>query len=114
MILVKKLMQLIHLINQGADIIVQHTDTFAPCQAAEKAGVMAFGQASDQSHFCPNAHLTAIVDDWGPYYTERAQALVDGSWSSSDTWGGMNTGMVAMAPYNKLNLCHLDLLSKKL
>jgi basic membrane protein A len=89
------------LINQGADIIVQHTDTFAPCQAAEKAGVLAFGQASDQSHFCPNSHLTAIVDDWGPYYTKRAQDLVDGTWSSIDTWGGLDTGMVAMAPYNK-------------
>ena len=88
------------LINQGADIIVQHTDTFAPCQAAEKAGVMAFGQASDQSHFCPNAQLTAIVDNWGPYYAARAKDLVDGTWSSTDTWGGMNTGMVAMAPYN--------------
>lgn len=89
------------LINQGADIIVQHTDTFAPCQAAEKAGVMSFGQASDQSDFCPNAHLTAIIDDWGPYYTQRAKDLVDGSWTSSDTWGGMNTGMVAMSDYNK-------------
>ena len=88
------------LINQGADIIVQHTDTFAPCQAAEKAGVLAFGQASDQSQFCPNAHLTSIIDDWGPYYAERAQHLVDGTWASQDTWGGMNTGMVAMAPYN--------------
>jgi len=88
------------LINQGADIIVQHTDTFAPCQAAEKAGVMAFGQASDQSHFCPNSHLTAIVDDWGPYYAKRAQDLVEGTWSSTDTWGGMDSGMVAMAPYN--------------
>jgi simple sugar transport system substrate-binding protein len=88
------------LINQGADIIVQHTDTFAPCQAAEKAGVMAFGQASDQSHFCPNSHLTAIIDDWGPYYTKTAQSVVDGNWSAGDTWGGMDTGMVAMAPYN--------------
>ena len=88
------------LLNQGADIIVQHTDTFAPCQAAEKAGAMAFGQASDQSHFCPNAHLTSIIDDWGPYYTKSAKALVDGTWSSRDTWGGMNTGMVAMGPYN--------------
>ena len=62
---------------------------------------MSFGQASDQSHFCPNAHLTAIIDDWGPYYTQRAKDLVDGSWTSSDTWGGMNTGMVAMSDYNK-------------
>ena len=89
------------LINQGADIIVQHTDTFAPCQAAEKAGVLAFGQASNQEAFCPNAHLTAIEDIWGPYYAARAKAVVDGTWSSQDTWDGMAEGMVVMSPYNK-------------
>ena len=88
------------LINQGADILVQHTDTFAPCQAAEKAGVLAFGQASNQEEFCPNAHLTAIEDIWGPYYAARAQAVVDGTWSSQDTWDGMDKGMVVMSPYN--------------
>ena len=88
------------LINQGADILVQHTDTFAPCQEAEKAGVLAFGQASNQEEFCPNSHLTAIEDVWGPYYAERAKAVVDGTWSSSDTWDGMDKGMVVMSPYN--------------
>ena len=88
------------LINQGADILVQHTDTFAPCQEAEKAGVLAFGQASNQEQFCPNSHLTAIEDVWGPYYADRAKALVDGTWSSTDTWDGMDKGMVVMSPYN--------------
>ena len=88
------------LINQGADIIVQHTDTYAPCQAAEEAGVYAFGQASNQEEFCPNAHLTAIEDIWGPYYAARAKAVVDGTWSSQDTWEGMADGMVVMSPYN--------------
>ena len=88
------------LINQGADILVQHTDTFAPCQAAEKAGILAFGQASNQEEFCPNAHLTAIEDIWGPYYAQRAQAVVDGSWAEKDTWDGMAEGMVVMSPYN--------------
>ncbi len=88
------------LINQGADILVQHTDTFAPCQAAEKAGVLAFGQASNQEEFCPNAHLTAIEDIWGPYYAQRAKAVVDGTWAEKDTWDGMAEGMVVMSPYN--------------
>ncbi len=88
------------LINQGADILVQHTDTYAPCQAAEKAGVLAFGQASNQEEFCPNAHLTAIEDIWGPYYAQRAQAVVDGTWAEKDTWDGMAEGMVVMSPYN--------------
>ena len=88
------------LINQGADILVQHTDTFAPCQEAEKAGVLAFGQASNQEEFCPNSHLTAIEDVWGPYYAARAKSVVDGTWSSTDTWDGMDKGMVVMSPYN--------------
>ena len=61
---------------------------------------MAFGQASNQEEFCPNAHLTAIEDIWGPYYAARAQAVVDGTWSSEDTWDGMDKGMVVMSPYN--------------
>ncbi len=89
------------LINQGADIIVQHTDSYAPCQAAEKAGVLAFGQASNQEAFCPNSHMTSIEDVWGPYYAARAQAVVDGTWSSQDTWQGFKEGMVEMSPYNK-------------
>jgi simple sugar transport system substrate-binding protein len=91
------------LISQGADIIVQHTDTFAPCQVAEKAGVKAFGQASDQAHFCPNAHMTAIIDDWDSYYVARAEAVANGTWESQDTWWGLDKGMVKMSPYRNMD-----------
>ena len=87
------------LIDQGADIIVQHTDSPAALQVAEQRGVHAFGQASDMSAFAPKAQLTAIVDNWDKYYVARAQAVLDGTWESGDTWGGLNTGMVEMAPY---------------
>ena len=68
------------LIGQGADIITQHTDSTAPLQIAEEQGVLGFGQASDMIHFAPKAQLTAIIDEWGPYYVERAQAVLDGTW----------------------------------
>ena len=87
------------LIDQGADIITQHTDSPAPLQVAEQRGVYAFGQASDMSAFAPKAQLTAIIDDWGPYYVARVKAAMDGSWTSGDTWDGLDKGMVAMAPY---------------
>ena len=91
------------LISQGADIITQHTDSPAALQiAAMHEGVMAFGQASDMIQFAPETQLTAIIDDWGPYYVERVQALIDGTWKSKDTWGGMDTGMVAMAEYSNM------------
>ena len=87
------------LIDQGADIITQHTDSPAPLQVAEQRGVYAFGQASDMKAFAPNAQLTAIVDDWGPYYVSRVKAVMDGTWESMDTWDGIGPGMVVMAPY---------------
>jgi len=90
------------LIQQGADIITQHTDSPAALQVAEANNVMAFGQASDMINFAPETQLTAIIDQWGPYYVSRVGLALDGKWSSTDTWGGMDTGMVEMAPYTNM------------
>ena len=90
------------LISQGADIITQHTDSTAPLSVAEEMGIKGFGQASDMINFAPNTQLTSIIDQWGPYYIKRIQAALDGTWESSDTWGGMDTGMVEMAPMTNM------------
>ena len=90
------------LIGQGADIITQHTDSTAPLQIAAEQGVVGFGQASDMIKFAPNTQLTAIIDDWAPYYVQRVGAALDGTWKSEDTWDGMGPGMVGMAPYTNL------------
>ncbi len=87
------------LIDQGADIIAQHTDSPAPLQVAEERGVSGFGQSSDMRKFAPEAQLTAIVDDWGPYYIERVKAVLDGTWKSHSVWYGIREGMVRIAPY---------------
>ncbi|WP_417674292.1 BMP family ABC transporter substrate-binding protein [Roseibium sp.] len=90
------------LIDQGADVITQHTDSTAPLQVAEERGVHGFGQASDQIAFAPKAQYTAIVDDWGPYYIERIQEALDGTWEAKSTWAGLAEGHVVMAPYTNL------------
>ena len=90
------------LIDQGADIISQHTDSTAPLQVAEERGVLGFGQASDMINFAPKSQLTAIIDDWAPYYIERVQAVLDGTWKSEQTWHGLKEGHVVMAPYTNL------------
>jgi basic membrane protein A and related proteins len=89
------------LIDQGADMIVQHTDSPAAIQVAENRGVYAFGQASDMSRFAPKSHLTAIVDNWADYYIARVQAAMDGTWKSTSIWWGLKEGMVQLAPYNE-------------
>lgn len=85
------------LFDLGADVIAQHTDSPAPIQVAEQRGLKGFGQASDMARFAPNAQLTAIVYDWAPYYVARAQAVLDGRWTSSAVWGGLDTGMVKLS-----------------
>ena len=89
------------LIDQGVDIITQHTDSPAPLQVAEERGVRGFGQASDMREFAPNAHVTAIVNNWGPYYVDRTQAVMDGTWESQDVWDGIAAGMVVISRLNE-------------
>jgi simple sugar transport system substrate-binding protein len=88
------------LVNLGCDIVTTHTDSPGPLQILEQKGLYGFGQGADMSQFAPTAHLTAIEDIWGPYYVARAQAIVDGTWASADTWDGMKEGTVVIAPYN--------------
>lgn len=87
------------LVDQGVDILVQHTDSTAPMQVAEERGIKAFGQASDMQAFGPNTQLTSIIDDWASYYIARVGAVLDGTWEQVDSWHGMKEGNVVMAPY---------------
>lgn len=85
------------LIEQGADVILQHTDSTAPCAAAEKAGnVICFGQASDMAEYAPSPRVSSIIDNWSPYYIARVKAVMDGTWTSTDTWDGIGPGMVGI------------------
>jgi basic membrane protein A and related proteins len=85
------------LIEQGADVILQHTDSTAPQAAAKAAGnVVTFGQASDMSDYAPFPRVSSIIDDWAPYYIDRVQAVMDGTWSSTSTWDGIGAGMVGI------------------
>jgi simple sugar transport system substrate-binding protein len=85
------------LIEQGADVILQHTDSTAPQAAAEKAGnVVTFGQASDMGEYAPFPRVSSIIDNWAPYYIARTQAVIDGTWESTQTWDGIGPGMVGI------------------
>ncbi|MDA8760310.1 BMP family ABC transporter substrate-binding protein [Amylibacter sp.] len=88
------------LIEQGADIIMQHTDSPAAMTIAEEKGMYAFGQASDMKQFGPTARLSSIIDDWAPYYIARTQAVMDGTWESTSTWDGIKEGMVGIGDFS--------------
>ena len=83
------------LIEQGADVVLQHTDSTAPQAAAQEAGnVVTFGQASDMGQYAPFPRVSSIIDDWAPYYIARTRAVMDGTWEQKDTWDGIGPGMV--------------------
>lgn len=88
------------LIAQGADVLSQNTDSPATLQVAQEKGKFAFGWDSDMLKFAPKAHLSANTLNWGPYYIQRVQAMLDGKWKSGDTIYGLKEGMVQMSPVN--------------
>ncbi|MBN9221690.1 MAG: BMP family ABC transporter substrate-binding protein [Mesorhizobium sp.] len=90
------------LFDQGADIIVQHTDSTAALQVAEERKLHGFGQSSDMIKFAPKAQLTSLTDEWGPYYISRVQAAIDGTWKPDNVWLGIKDGAVKMAPYTNM------------
>ncbi len=90
------------LLDQGADIIMQHTDSPAAMQVAAERGKFAFGQDSEMIKFGPKAQLTSILDTWAPYYIARVKAELDGAWKPENTWGGLESKMFEMAPYTNM------------
>jgi len=89
------------LIAQGADVLTHHTDSTAVVQAAEGKKVMAVAYHSDMSKYGPNAQITAVTHVWDKYYTERAQAVLAGTWKPDNVWGGLKDGMIQMGPFGK-------------
>jgi simple sugar transport system substrate-binding protein len=90
------------LLDQGADVIMQHTDSPAAMQTTATRGKFAFGQDSDMIKFGEKSQLTAITNNWTPYYIERTKAVLEGTWKSGDVWGGLNSKYVVMAPYTNM------------
>jgi basic membrane protein A len=97
-------------IAEGADILAQHTDSPAMLQTAEKAGVYGFGQSSDMKAFAPKAQLFSSVNNWGPYYIEKIQQLMDGKWNTGEgpdhwagnVWSGMAQDYLVLSPFENM------------
>ncbi|WP_322514422.1 BMP family ABC transporter substrate-binding protein [Rhodopseudomonas palustris] len=90
------------LLDQGADVIMQSTDSAAAMQVANERGALAFAQNADMIKLGPKAQLTGIVADWTPYYLARVRAVFANEWKSGATWGGLKDRMILMAPYTNM------------
>lgn len=83
------------LINGGADVLFQNTDSSAVLQTAEKMGKRAFGWDSDMTAYGPKAHLASAVINWGPYYIKAVGEALDGKWTGNTAaWWGVKEGAI--------------------
>lgn len=82
------------LLNGGADVLLQNTDSSAPLQAAERAGKYGFGWDSDMKAYGPKAHLGSSIINWTPYYRKAIKDVLDGTWKVETNWWGIKEGAV--------------------
>jgi basic membrane protein A and related proteins len=84
------------LINGGADVLMQNTDSSAVLQTAEKMGKRAFGWDSDMTTYGPKAHLGSAIINWGPYYVKAVGEALAGKWTTGQAWWGVKEGAIDM------------------
>ncbi|HSW24814.1 MAG TPA: BMP family ABC transporter substrate-binding protein [Burkholderiaceae bacterium] len=88
------------LVNQGADVLANHTASPAVALAAEDKGVRLIANQSDMRAFAPHAQLAAVMPSWGGYYTQVARDVIAGRWKPEPVWGGLRSGMVALGAFD--------------
>ncbi|MDB5941751.1 MAG: family transporter substrate-binding protein [Ramlibacter sp.] len=84
------------LINGGADVLFQNTDSSAVLQTAEKMGKRAFGWDSDMTAYGPKAHLGSAVINWSPYYVKAVRDVLENKWTTGQAWWGVKEGAIDM------------------
>jgi len=82
------------LINGGADVLFQNTDSPAVLKTAQEKGKRAFGWDSDMTAYGPKAHLASAVINWGPYYIKATKDALDGKWATGSSWWGVKEGAI--------------------
>ena len=87
------------LFNQDVDVIAFHTGSTAVMAAAQERGKMAVAYHSDMRKVAPDAQIVAVTHQWGGYYTQRARAVLDGSWKQGNVWGGVKEGMIRVGDF---------------
>ncbi|MEJ8857413.1 BMP family ABC transporter substrate-binding protein [Variovorax robiniae] len=87
------------LFNQDVDVIAFHTGSTAVMTAAQERGKMAVAYHSDMRKVAPDAQIVAVTHEWGGYYTQRARAVLGGSWKSGSIWGGVKEGMIRVGDF---------------
>jgi basic membrane protein A len=88
------------LLDAGADMIAQHQDTTEPQKAAKERGLMSIGYDSDMRGFVGDSVLASPIWNWGSYYVNTVNAILNGTWKTHQYWGGLKEGIVQLSDYS--------------
>ena len=88
------------LIGQGADVLLQNTDSPAVLKTAEEKGVYAFGWDSNMKAYGPKAHLASAVINWGDFYTQAMKDALAGKVDVDNQWKGVADKWVDLVDIN--------------
>lgn len=92
----------IALLDQGADILAQHQDTTEPPKAADERGMLSIGYDADMRQFVGDSVLVSPVWNWGVYYIDTVQDMLNGTWQTHQFWGGLNENVVKLSEFSPL------------
>jgi basic membrane protein A len=88
------------LIDAGADVLCQGTNTPAHVQAAQEKGVLAMSQWEDMRKFGPDAYLTGEVYHWEKYYIPTLKAIRAGTWKPSLNYPDWTSGILGFSDFS--------------
>ncbi|RBP57645.1 nucleoside-binding protein [Alkalibaculum bacchi] len=90
------------LLAEGADVTAQHQDSTAPMVAAQEKGATSIGYNLSAKESVPNAYITAPLWNWGEYYVDAVQKVLDGTWTNEPYWKGLESGIVSLDELTEL------------
>ena len=87
------------LANAGADVLAHELNSPAVASVAEDRGLNVIGYSSNRADAAPTAWLSSFTFEWGGYFIDQIQAMIDGTWEPALTYGGLADGFIGHAPY---------------
>lgn len=85
------------LIESGAAVVISGSDTTGPVQAASERGV--YGIGYDSRNACdvaPDDCLTTPYWNWGPFYVNMVQQMMDGTFVPDDIYFDVDSGALGL------------------
>ncbi|MCB2173502.1 BMP family ABC transporter substrate-binding protein [archaeon] len=84
------------LLEEDCDVLTQHQDSPGPLLAAEDAGAYSIGYDYPLRDVAPDSYMTAPLFNWGVYYVDILQEIIDGTWVPGSFWGGLKDEIVKL------------------